>query len=240
MNKPTVRWKCLVVDDEPLAAELIRSYVETVEELELVAVCHNALDALALLRKQPIDLVFLDIQMPKLTGLEFIRALSKPPAIIITTAYREYAVEGFELDVADYLVKPVSLERFLKAVEKVLARRIAAPPRIEDAAPPQTPYVYYKVDRQLVKVFLKDILWIESQKDYIKVVLEGNKSLVTYQRISYAEENLPASLFLRIHRSFIVARDKVTGISPGEVSIGQHKLPVGNSYKQVVQRELLS
>lgn len=236
MKQPSDRWKCLVVDDEPLAAELIASYIRTVPELELAAICNNALDAFAVLRKQNIDLLFLDIQMPQLTGLQFIRALSQPPAIVITTAYREYAVEGFELDVADYLVKPVTLERFLKAVERVMRRETSPAIGIQTS---EEPYVYYRVDRQQVKVFLKDILWIESQKDYIKIVLEGGKSLITYQRISYAEQNLPSSLFLRIHRSFIVARKKVTGYKSGEVLIGDQHLPVGSSYRQAVMRELL-
>ena len=237
MTNPPVTWKCLVVDDEPLAAGLIKSYIDTVEELELVAVCHNALEAFALLRKHTIDLLFLDIQMPQLTGLEFIRALSNPPAIIITTAYREYAVEGFELDVADYLVKPVTFERFLKATGKVLNRQqpLAA---TETPAVPEDPYVYYKVERQMVKVYLKDIRWIESLKDYIKIVLEGNKSLITYQRISYAEEKLPEALFLRIHRSFIIARHKVAGFDANAVFIGSHKLPIGKSYKAAIQAAL--
>lgn len=233
MKNADAKWRCLVVDDEPLAAELIQSYIGAVPELELVAVCSNALEAAAILRKQAIDVLFLDIQMPQLTGLEFVRTLSYPPAVIFTTAYREYAVEGFELDAADYLVKPVSLERFLKAVQKLLRREAPAPPKAETVG--EEPYVYYRVDRQQVKVFLKDILWIESQKDYIKIVLEGGKTLITYQRISYAEEALPASLFLRIHRSFIVAREKITAIKGDEVFIGAQALPVGNSYKQKVQ-----
>jgi DNA-binding LytR/AlgR family response regulator len=227
-----------VVDDEPLAADLIKSYIETVEELQLAGTCHNALDALTMLRKQKIDLLFLDIQMPKLTGLEFIRSLQKPPAIIITTAYREYAVEGFELDVADYLVKPVTLERFLKAINKVMVRQQQPTPAAHTPEADEDPYVYYKVDRQMVKVYLKEILWIESIKDYIKVVLDNNRSLITYQRISYAEEKMPSSLFLRIHRSYIVARSKVTGYGAGVLYICENKLPIGKSYQQRVKSEL--
>jgi DNA-binding LytR/AlgR family response regulator len=226
-----------VVDDEPLAADLIKSYIETVDELQLAGVCHNALDAFAMLRKHQINIIFLDIQMPKLTGLEFIRSLQKPPVIIITTAYREYAVEGFELDVADYLVKPVTLERFLKAINKVISRQ-QQPIVSETSDAHEDAYVYYKVDRQMVKVYLKDILWIESIKDYIKVVLDGNKSLITYQRISYAEEKMPASLFLRIHRSYIIARNKVTGYGTGVLYIGDNKIPIGKSYLQRVKSEL--
>jgi DNA-binding LytR/AlgR family response regulator len=229
-------WRCLVVDDEPLAAELIQSYIGVVPELELVAVCSNALEASVILRRQAVDVLFLDIQMPQLTGLEFLRTLSRPPAVIFTTAYREYAVEGFELDAADYLVKPVSLERFLKAVQKLLRREQPAP---KEEAVKEDPYVYYRVDRQQVKVFLKDILWIESQKDYIRLVLEGGKTLITYQRISYAEEALPSSLFLRIHRSFIVAKNKVTALKGDEVFVKGQALPVGNSYKQKVHQEIL-
>ncbi len=231
------RLKCLVIDDEPLAADLIKSYIEAVEELELISVHHNALDALADLRKQTIDLIFLDIQMPKLTGLELIRTLSNPPAVIFTTAYREYAVEGFDLDAVDYLVKPVTFERFLKAIHKLLRREN---PGIESKIIQEDPYVYYRVDRQQVKVFLKDILWIESLKDYLKIVLTGNKTLVTHQRISYAAESLPASLFLRIHRSYIVARNKVTSFKSDEVIVGQQSLPIGSSYKQHVLRELIA
>ncbi len=231
------KWKCLVVDDEPLAAELIQSYIETVPELELVAVCSHALEAASIIRKQDIDVLFLDIQMPRLTGLEFVRTLSHPPIIIFTTAYREFAVEGFELDAADYLVKPIILERFLKSVQKLIRRESVEPSLTE--ATKEEPYVYYRVDRQQVKVMLKDILWIESQKDYIKLVLEGGRNLMTYQRISYAAENLPASLFLRIHRSFIVAKSKITALKGDEVFIRGQALPVGNSYKQKVQQELL-
>ena len=228
--------KCLVVDDEPLAAGLICSYVETVPELELAGACHSALDALTLLRQQPIDLIFLDIQMPRLTGLEFLRTLTHPPAVIITTAYREYAVEGFELDVVDYLVKPVTLERFLKAVGKVIHRQHV--PSALQAGVHDEAYVYYKVERQMIKVYLHDICWIESLKDYIKVVLKDGRSLITYQRISYAEEKLPAALFLRIHRSYIVAREKINSFDALTVSVCQQKLPIGKSYKQHVQQEL--
>jgi DNA-binding LytR/AlgR family response regulator len=236
MKSGDTKWKCLVIDDEPLAAELLQSYIGTVPELELIAVCSNALEAAAILRRQSIDVLFLDIQMPQLTGLEFLRTLSHPPAVIFTTAYREYAVEGFELDATDYLVKPVSLERFLKAVQKLLKRELASPSTDTKG---QEPYVYYRVNRQQVKVFLKDILWIESQKDYIKLVLEGGKTLITYQRISYAEEALPSSLFIRIHRSFIAARKKITAFKGDEVFIKEQALPVGNSYKQKVQQQLL-
>ena len=235
-NHPTV-WKCLVVDDEPLAADLIKSYIETVDELQLAGTCHNPIDALATLRKQNIDLLFLDIQMPKLTGLEFIRSLQKPPAIIITTAYREYAVEGFELDVADYLVKPITFERFLKAINKVIGRhQNQLPVEVSDAN--EDPYVYYKVERQMVKIYLKEILWIESIKDYIKIVLDNNRSIITYQRISYAEEKMPSSLFLRIHRSYIVAKNKVTGYGAGVLYIGKNKITIGKSYQQKVKNEL--
>ena len=236
MKKLPATMKCLVVDDEPLAAGLICSYVETVSELELAGTCHSALDALTLLRQQPIDLIFLDIQMPRLTGLEFLRTLSHPPAVIITTAYREYAVEGFELDVVDYLVKPVTLERFLKAVGKVIHRQQQTP--IPAQGFTEAAYVYYKVDRQMIKVYLQDVCWIESLKDYIRIVLKDGRNLITYQRISYAEEKLPSALFLRIHRSYIVARNQITSYDAQTVSLCQQKIPIGKSYKQHVQQEL--
>lgn len=240
MKNQPAPWKCLVVDDEPLAADLIKTYIDTVDELQLIGICYNALDALAMIRKHQIDLLFLDIQMPRLTGLEFIRSIQKPPAIIITSAYREYAVEGFELDVADYLVKPVSLERFLKSIDKVMTRQQQLTPPDDNFVKEDESYVYYRIDKQMVRVYLKDILWIESLKDYIKIVLTGNKSLITYQRISYAEEKLPSILFLRVHRSFIVSRCKITGYASGVLLIGDKKIPIGKSYLQKVKLELLN
>jgi DNA-binding LytR/AlgR family response regulator len=238
MNNPPRSWKCLVIDDEPLAAELLVSYIEKLEELELAGVCHNALDAFTLLQRQPVDLIFLDIQMPRLTGLEFLRALSAPPAVIITTAYREYAVEGFELDVVDYLVKPVTLERFLKALGKLLVRRQGVLAEAEGpAAPAEDPYLYFKVDKEMVKVYLKDILWIESIKDYVKIKTP-TATLITYQRISYLEEKLPEQLFLRIHRSYIVATNKLEAFSHTFVRLHNTELPIGKSYKQGVFQKL--
>lgn len=222
--------RCLIVDDEPLASELIRSYAGAVPELNVVGTFNNGLEALAFLRNNAVDLLFLDIQMPRLTGLELIRALSKPPAIIITTAYREFAAEGFDLDVVDYLVKPITLERFLRAVGKVLGHQ-----KEPAVIAPKDDYVFYKVDRRMVKVFLSEILWIESMKDYIRVFLVNGSSVITLQRISYTEENLPPHLFLRIHRSFIVAKDKVTSFGPNSVFVGAKELPVGKLYKQTVQ-----
>jgi DNA-binding LytR/AlgR family response regulator len=224
------QWRCVIVDDEPLASELIRSYVETVPELKITGVFNNGLDALTFLRVNQVDLLFLDIQMPRLTGMELIRALPNAPVIIITTAFREYAAEGFDLDVVDYLVKPVTLDRFLRAVGKVIGQPRDASPEIQEAA-----YIFYKVDRQMVKVYLRDILWIESMKDYIRLFLSNGTSMLTLQRIGYAEEDLPAHLFIRIHRSFIVARDKVTAFGPSSVFVGQKELPIGKLYKQSVQ-----
>lgn len=236
MTKHSGKWKCLVIDDEPLAAELISSYVETVNELELAGVCNNALDALTILRQQSIDLLFLDIEMPRLTGLEFLRVLPNPPAIIIISAYREFAVEGFELNVTDYLVKPVTLERFLRAINKLMVKQ---PAPVENNSIKEDSYVLYKVDRNIEKVYLKDILWIESLKDYIKIILSDKRTLITYQRISYAEQKLPESQFMRIHRSFIVAKDKVTGYNNSTIRVENHELPIGKSYKKKVLDEII-
>ncbi|MGY2134360.1 LytR/AlgR family response regulator transcription factor [Hymenobacter sp. HD11105] len=241
MSSPPRKLKCLVVDDEPLAAELLAGYIATLPELELAGICHHALDAFTALQRQPVDLIFLDIQMPQLTGLQFLRALAAPPAVILTTAYREYAVEGFELNVVDYLVKPVPLDRFLRAVGRVLTRHQlpVPPPSAPLVAPAPDPYMYFKVDKEMVKVYLRDILWIESLKDYVKIQT-STRLLVTYQRITFLEEKLPDHAFLRVHRSYIVAKDKISGFSHGQVRVGAKEIPIGKSYKQDVFRRLES
>ena len=203
-----MKTRCLLVDDEPPALEVLETYVREVAQLELVGTCGNALDAFARLLQKPVDLLFLDIKMPKMLGTDFLRSLRHPPQVIFTTAYREYACEGFELDAVDYLLKPISLDRFLKAVAK--ARPSDAPPT-EAAAPPPPPeaFLCFRIDRKMVKVVLGDIRYIEGLKDYVKIHLVSGPALVVKQTINGMEEKLSESNFLRIHRSFIVALDKI-------------------------------
>lgn len=228
--------KCLIVDDEPLAIDIIESYIEKIDRLEIVAKCNNAVKAFEILQQKSVDLVFLDIQMPKLTGIDFLKAIKNPPKIIFTTAYRDFAVEGFELDVLDYLVKPISFDRFLKAVNKYY--QYASPPKQPIAEKKQTDdAIYVKENKKVVKIHIADIYYIESIKDYVKIHTKA-KSVVTKQQISYFEDNLPEGKFLRIHRSFIIAIDKIEAFSSNAVDIDIEELPIGRSYKNSVLQVL--
>jgi DNA-binding LytR/AlgR family response regulator len=225
--------KCLLVDDEPPAVDLITTYIERVGDLEIVGKCSNAIEAFGFLQKMKVDILLLDIQMPKMTGLDLIRSLHDRPKIIVITAYREFAADGFDLDVLDYIVKPVSFERFLKAIAKynqyTLLRQTEVTEQVPDAF--EKAYMYFKVNKQVKKVFLKDILYIESIKDYVKIVTT-DKPLITYQRLSYMEEKLPENKFLRIHKSYIIAIDKISGYNNDLINIEGYSLPLGRSYKQ--------
>lgn len=225
--------KCLLVDDEPPALDLMTAYIERVGDLEILGRCNNAIEAFGFLQKTRVDLLFLDIQMPKMTGLDLIRSLPDRPKIIIVTAYREFAADGFDLDVLDYIVKPVSFERFLKAIAKYnqynMLRQVEAQDKGIDAF--EKAYMYFKVNKQVKKVFLKDIIYIESVKDYVKIVTT-DKPLITYQRLSYMEEKLPENKFLRIHKSYIIAIERISGYNNDLINIEGHELPLGRSYKQ--------
>lgn len=225
--------KCLLVDDEPPAVDLIASYIERVDDLEIVGRCNNAIEAFGLLQKTKVDLLLLDIQMPKMTGLDLIRSLHDRPRIIVMTAYREFAADGFDLDVLDYLVKPVSFERFLKAIAKYnqysLLRQTETTEQTPDAF--DKAYMYFKVNKQVKKIFLKDIVYIESIKDYVKIITT-DKPIITYQRLSYMEEKLPENKFLRIHKSYIIAIDRITSYNNDLIHVDSYELPLGRSYKQ--------
>jgi DNA-binding LytR/AlgR family response regulator len=220
---------CLAVDDEPPALDILKNYINSVSSLELAATCINAVDALNVLRHSRIDLMFLDIQMPQLLGTDLLRTLNSPPRVIFTTAYREFAIEGFELNAVDYLLKPISFERFLKAVNKVMDIKPQQQQEAHDA------YIYFRSDRKMHKVAMEDIIFIESLKDYIKVVTKS-KTIITKQSISSIEERLPKSSFIRIHRSFIVSLDKVQSYTPELISIGNEELPVSRMYRHEVEK----
>ncbi len=226
-------WKCLIVDDEPPALKIIKSYIDLVENLSVVASCSNALQAMEILKKEKIDLLFLDIQMPKLTGIGFIKTLAQPPKIIFTTAYKEYAVDAFDLDAVDYLLKPISLERFLKAVNKITNSNNVTE---QIMAPSKQGFLYFRSERKMVKVFLDDMVYIESLKDYIKIHRIGDKPLMVKQSISTIEAMLPPDLFLRIHRSFIISINKVTAFTPHDVEIGDIEIPIGRQYNSNLKK----
>jgi len=222
---------CLAVDDEPPALDILKNYIQAVSSFELAGTCINAVDALNVLRSTHVDLMFLDIQMPQLLGTDLLRTLNNPPKVIFTTAYREFAIEGFELNAVDYLLKPISFERFLKAVNKVMD--IKLPQQMQQET--QDPYLYFRSDRKMHKVAMDDIIFIESLKDYIKVVTKS-KTIITKQSISSIEERLPKSSFIRIHRSFIVSLSKVQSYSPELIAIGNEELPVSRMYRHEVEK----
>jgi DNA-binding LytR/AlgR family response regulator len=229
--------KCIIVDDEPLAIEIMESYVSKVDQLKLAGTFRNAVSAFTFLQQNPVDLIFLDIQMPKLSGIDFLKTLKNPPKVIFTTAFRDYALEGFELEVADYLLKPIPFDRFLKAVAKVMHQPGAVVQTNQPRADTDDNYVYFKVDKKMVRTKMSDILYIESIKDYVKV-RTSEKEIVTQQKISYLEESLPKEQFLRIHRSFIVNRDKIDAYSATDIEIGKHHVPIGRNYKNDVMKLL--
>lgn len=228
---------CVVVDDEPLAIEIIESYVGKIDQLKLAGSFRNAIEAFAFLQQQQVDLMFLDIQMPKLSGIEFLKTLKNPPKVIFTTAFRDYALDGFELEVVDYLLKPIPFERFLKAVAKVLYQPAASSPATLRTELPVDDYVYFKVDKKMVKTKMADVLYIESIKDYVKV-RTPDKDIITQQKISYLEESLPRHQFLRIHRSFIINIDRIDAYSATDIEIGKHSVPIGRNYKNDVIKAL--
>ena len=227
--------KCLIIDDEPLAIMLIEKHVSQIPQLEIVASCQNALEAFEILKKEPIDLLFLDIQMPVLTGLEFAKSLQHPPSIIFTTAYREYALESYELNVVDYLLKPITFTRFFKAINKYLnSRQPEVVPVVQIAAPTSTlpDFIYVNANKKHIKILFQDILYVESIKDYIRIHMT-NQRITTKDKISEFEQKVP-DYFLRIHRSFIVNKRKVTAFTSHDVEIGKAEIPIGVSYKKSV------
>ena len=234
---------CLIVDDEPPAREILKQHIAGVEALELAGTCSNAVEAVSFLKEHPVDLLLLDIQMPQLLGTNFIRTLKNPPKVIFTTAYRKYAVEGFELDAVDYLLKPISFERFLKAVNKVLQLNIGSAQPMPTSATKEkqngesNSFLYFRAERKMVKVFFRDILYVEGLKDYIRIVTD-NKTIVTKYVLSTLEEMLPANEFLRIHKSYIVAINKIDSYNADTIHIAKHELPIGRLYKFDVSRVL--
>jgi DNA-binding LytR/AlgR family response regulator len=228
--------KCIVIDDEPLAIEVLESYISRIDKLSLSGTFNNAIKAFEYLQQHQVDLIFLDIQMPRLTGLEFVKTLTHPPKIIFTTAYREYALDGFELEAVDYLLKPIAFDRFLKAISKIVPEtNVRTEPTIKFSD--DDPFVYFKVDKKMIKIRLTDILYIESLKDYVKVVTP-EKEIITHQQISYLEHKLPENQFIRVHRSFIAAIDKVEAFTATDIEMGKHHIPIGRNYKSDVTAKL--
>ena len=229
----------IIVDDEPLAQDVLETYIEKIPELNLVEKCSNALEANEALKNHDIALMFLDIQMPQLTGVDFLKTLSHPPLVIFTTAYPNYAIEGFELNALDYLLKPISLERFMKAVNKAMGQlelqnKGGSVPGGGEEEGEEPDFIFVKADKKLVKVNYADIIYIEGLKDYVIIRME-NSRVITLQTMKSLEEKLPQNIFKRIHRSYIVNVDKIEAIVGNMIEViekNQAKhLPIGKNYR---------
>jgi two-component system LytT family response regulator len=242
MNMSNVKLlHCLIVDDEPLARDILRQYIANLPMLQLAGECSSAIEAIGFLQMNTVDLIFLDIQMPQLTGIEFVRSLQSPPKIIFTTAYAEFALQGYELDVADYLLKPITFDRFVKAVKKVYQHTALTKPfgstLITQEFNNNDGYLYFRVDRKMVKVQLNDICYIEGMKDYVKVITVGGVH-VTKQSLSAVEAMLPSNLFIRAHKSYIVALKKIKSFTNEIIELEKTELPIGKLYKNEVLKLL--
>lgn len=218
---------CLIVEDEPLATDVLVEYVKRVPFLHLKSTCIDAIAALEAMQREPIDLIFLDIHLPGMKGLEFIRTLPNPPAIILTTAYHQYALDGYDLNVVDYLLKPIEFKRFLEAVNKVKPRHVRE----------QRQTISVQADKKTVIIAIEDIIFIESQKEYIKIQTTTS-SFVTKYALTKMEEDLDPSMFMRIHRSFIVAIPKITAYTGHDIEVQGKSIPIGGNYRDEVSEKL--
>ena len=227
--------RCVAIDDEDLALELMEDYISKVPYLQLVATCDDPLDAITIIQEQQVDLVFLDIQMPGLNGLQLIQSLSNNPMCILVTAYSQYALEGFNLNVIDYLVKPVPFDRFLKACNKANELYQLKQKASDTTKDDEADYFFINADYSHVKITYSEILWVEGLKDYIKIHLENNaKPIVARISMKNIEELLPSSKFLRIQKSYIVSKEHITSVKKNSVFIGSTELSIGENYKEPV------
>lgn len=225
---------CIAVDDEPLSLRIVEKYAAELPQLDLLATCTDAFGAMEVLRNQPVDLMFLDINMPKLSGISLLKSLDRPPLVVFTTAYPEYAVEGFELEAVDYLLKPFSLERFIKAVNRAEEKLMA---HHQNPAPAAAGYLLVKSDKKLFKVDFGEILYLEAFGDYVKVFTK-QKMLLTKERLATLEGALPSDTFMRVHRSFIIAVSAIEFLEGNQVKVGSTKLPVSVGLREALLKKL--
>lgn len=227
--------KCIIIDDEPLAISVIEDHLKNFDHVEIIDTFNNPLKAYRVLEQEKIDVIFLDINMPQMTGFTFIDNLSYKPLIVITTAYREYAVKSFELNILDYLVKPIPFNRFLKTINKIY-QQVYVSTATADSSLQQEPHIFLKVNKKLIKINLNDILYIESLKDYIKVITALG-DYVVHKSLSAITEELPQSNFMRIHRSYTISINKISALEGNTVEISGRKIPIGRNYtKQAKER----
>ena len=225
-------YKCLVIDDEDLARELIERHLSQLPQFEVVSSCASALEARKVLQENQIDLIFLDIEMPVLKGTDFFKNLINKPKVVFTTAYRDYAIDGFELNAVDYLLKPITFQRFFKATEKFLTLQQAAQPLSLSSNPPQEQFLFIRKDRKQVKLYFSEVLYIESLKDYIKIHLKDETHTIKHSLTAFVE--LLDKRFLRVHRSFVVNLDKITAYTKHDIEIGEIEIPIGDSYRDKI------
>lgn len=227
---------CLIVEDEPLAAEVLTDYVRQVPFLNFLSWCSDAVKAMQVLREQHVDVIFLDLHLPAIKGFELLKTLSHKPQIIITTAYHEYALQGYEWQVTDYLVKPIEFSRFLQATNKLITPVALQQPSFASSVKPSG-YIFVTADKKQVKILFAELLFIESQKDYLKIVMK-NKTLVTRQTMHEMEQLLPAGQFIRIHRSYLVSKDAIEKWDAAEIEISGQSVPIGRNYREEVLKLL--
>ena len=230
--------KCVIIDDEPLAIKVIENHLKNFDHIEVVATFTNPLKAYGILEQEKVDVIFLDINMPQMTGFNFIKNLNHKPLIVITTAYREYAVKSFELDVLDYLVKPIPLNRFLKTMNKIY-QQVYISNSSSDTNLQQEPHIFLKVNKKLIKVNLNDILYIESLKDYVKVITAIG-DYVVHKSLSAITEELPQSNFMRIHRSYTISINKIEALEGNSVEIANRRIPIGRNYIKLTKERILN
>jgi DNA-binding LytR/AlgR family response regulator len=227
--------RCLIIDDEPQAHEVLKAHIRATPQLEWVGSCHQSMEGMAFLREKSVDLLFLDIQMPKLLGTELVKTISRPPQIIFVTAHRDFAMDGFELGAIDYLLKPVSLERFLKAINKVIPLQMGSAQNDQQAESKK--FLYFRADRKMVKVYLSEILYIESLKDYVRI-FTTHGPLITKLTLTAIADMLPDDDFIQIHRSFIASRNQINAYAADRIMIGKTELPVGPLYKNLLKERM--
>jgi DNA-binding LytR/AlgR family response regulator len=224
--------KCIIVEDETLAQNVIQSHLQKIPGFELVAICGNALEAKELLSKEKVDLIFLDIQLPGMTGLNFLRTLQNPPLVILTTAYAEYAIESYEFNIADYLLKPISFERFSKSINKIIDGELLSSKIKTTSA---TDHIYIKSNGRFLKVNFSEIIYIEGMKDYLKICTADEK-IITLQTMSEMEKLLPADQFIRVHKSYIVSIARIKSIFGNNIETAKLTIPIGINYKEKVMQ----
>ncbi|MAX70336.1 MAG: DNA-binding response regulator [Flavobacteriaceae bacterium] len=228
---------CIIVDDESIARDIIVSHLSKIDSIEVVATCKNAIEAFNILSSKTVDLIFLDINMPEISGIAFAKSINKDVKIIFTTAYRDYAVEGFDLQAVDYLLKPISFERLVKAVNRYF--EVHNTLKQTDVLPDETnTFIFVRADRKMIKIDFDSILYIESYSDYIKIHLDKQDTIITRETISAIEAKLPNNSFLRIHRSFIICLEKIQSFTNEHITINRKALPISRSYKKDVLKTL--